>query len=272
MQRHTLYRFLHPAAAFLSCLIWAAPSCAEPAAPAKANAAFNAYTAAIEARLAVQHHSPGQFVAGLVPTGDPGPDWHKAGFLIEPISPPGGLAVPGALIHHWRGTAFVPGANVGRMRNLLADLPAYPLEYRPQVLCARVLSGAGNRLEVAMRVREQHVLTTVMDTDYDLTFGELDGKHGFSIAHSTRVAEIAEAGTDRERTLSPAEEHGFLWRQNTYWSYGERDGGLYVQVESISLTRSIPTGLGWAVRPFVESVPRESLAFTLAATARALRK
>ena len=34
---------------------------------------------------------------------------------------------------------------------------------------------------------------------------------------------------------------------NTYWSYEERDGGLYMQVESISLTRSIPHGLGWAV-------------------------
>jgi hypothetical protein len=36
-----------------------------------------------------------------------------------------------------------------------------------------------------------------------------------------------------------------------------------MQIESVSLTRSIPTGLGWAVGPFVESVPRESLEFTL---------
>ena len=44
---------------------------------------------------------------------------------------------------------------------------------------------------------------------------------------------------------------------NTYWSYEERDGGLYMQIESVSLTRSIPTGLGWAIGPFVESVPRD---------------
>jgi hypothetical protein len=47
---------------------------------------------------------------------------------------------------------------------------------------------------------------------------------------------------------------------------------LYMQVESISLTRSIPTGLGWAVRPYVESVPRESLEFTLRAASNALKK
>jgi hypothetical protein len=59
---------------------------------------------------------------------------------------------------------------------------------------------------------------------------------------------------------------------NTYWSYEERDGGLYLQIESVSLTRSIPTGLGWLIGPFVESVPRESLEFTLQATRDALKK
>ncbi len=65
--------------------------------------------------------------------------------------------------------------------------------------------------------------------------------------------------------MSPSEEHGFLWRLNTYWSYEERDGGLYMQIESVSLTRSIPNGLAWIIRPFVESIPRESLEFTLRA-------
>ena len=63
-----------------------------------------------------------------------------------------------------------------------------------------------------------------------------------------------------------------MWRLYAYWSYEERDGGLYMQIESVSLARSIPTGLGWAVKPFVESVPRESLQFTLQATSNALKK
>ena len=78
--------------------------------------------------------------------------------------------------------------------------------------------------------------------------------------------------TPNGRALSSSEEHGFLWRQNTYWSYEERDGGLYIQIESVSLTRSIPSGLGWVVGPFVESVPRESLEFTLRSACNALRK
>jgi hypothetical protein len=44
-----------------------------------------------------------------------------------------------------------------------------------------------------------------------------------------------------------------------------------MQIESISLTRDIPAGLGWLIGPFVQSVPRESLEFTLNATRNALR-
>ena len=110
-----------------------------------------------------------------------------------------------------------------------------------------------------------------MDTAYDVTFGRLDERHGYSISRSTRISEIDAAGTGAERELSASESHGFLWRLNTYWSYEERDGGLYMQIETVSLTRSIPRGLGWVVQPFVESVPRESLEFTLRSTCNGLR-
>jgi hypothetical protein len=36
-----------------------------------------------------------------------------------------------------------------------------------------------------------------------------------------------------------------------------------VQCESVTLTRGIPIGFGWLVGPFVTSIPRETLAFTL---------
>ncbi|MGO9775376.1 MAG: hypothetical protein ACLQGT_10490 [Terracidiphilus sp.] len=45
-----------------------------------------------------------------------------------------------------------------------------------------------------------------------------------------------------------------------------------MQIETVTLTRSIPLGLGWAVGPFVESVPRDSLQFTLRSTYNALRR
>lgn len=118
----------------------------------------------------------------------------------------------------------------------------------------------GDRIQVWMRVQQRHIVTVVMDTTYDVTFGRPDASHGYSISRSTKIVEFAQ------------EDHGFLWRLNTYWSYEERDGGLYLQVEAVSLSRGIPVGLGWMIRPFVESIPRESLQFTLGSVCNALRK
>jgi hypothetical protein len=123
-----------------------------------------------------------------------------------------------------------------------------------------------------MRVRQQHVIPVVMDTTYDITYGRLDMQHSYSSSRSTRIAEIHSPGSSSERALNANEEHGFLWRLNTYWSYEEQDGGLYLQIETVSLTRSIPHGLGWAIGPYAESIPRDSLEFTLRSTCNALRK
>jgi hypothetical protein len=57
---------------------------------------------------------------------------------------------------------------------------------------------------------------------------------------------------------------------NTYWRFEEKNGGTYVECRSISLTRDIPVGLGWLIGPYVTSVPRESLTFTLATTRSAV--
>ena len=50
-----------------------------------------------------------------------------------------------------------------------------------------------------------------------------------------------------EQVQRVAQAHGFMWRLNTYWTWEERDSGLYMQIESVSLSRSIPSGLGWMV-------------------------
>ena len=192
--------------------------------------------------------------------------------VIEKLTPPGEAGFSGAMLHHWRGTAFAPGATAADFDRLLRDFNAYPKHYAPQVISTQVLAQSRDDYRVKMRVRQKHVITVVIDTTYDVTFGRAGARSGFSNSRSTRIGEVSAAGTAHERELSPSEEHGFLWRLNTYWSYQERDGGLYMQIESVSLTRSIPTGLGWVIGPFVESVPRESLEFTLKATRDALRK
>jgi len=237
---------------------------AEPGAAAVA--AFNSYIRAVEARLDGQHKTQGTFLAGKAARLQPGE------LVIEKLTPDSDSDFPGAMLHDWRGTAFAKGATVADFERVMGDIDAYPRRFSPQVVRAKILARSGDRIQASMRVRQKHVITVVMDIDYDLTFGRLDARHGDSASRGTHVAEISGAGTASERALSADEEHGFLWRLNTYWSYEERDGGLAMQIESVSLTRSIPTGLGWAIGPFVESVPRESMEFTLRSMVNSVRK
>jgi hypothetical protein len=241
-----------------------------------ATAAFRSYVGGVEGRLAEQHRLRDGFVATAGPNGAMDARLRKGELIIEKLTPEKEAELRGAMLHDWRGTAFIRGASVADFVRLMKNYEAYPQVFSPQVMQARILKkeegGDPRHLTVLMRVRQHHVITVVLDTTYDVLFGQLDAQHAYSISRSTQISEIGSPGTAKERALSGSEEHGFLWRLNTYWSCEQRDGGIYVQIESISLTRSIPTGLGWVIRPFVESVPRESLEFTLHAVCDALRK
>jgi hypothetical protein len=226
------------------------PLAAEPA-PA-AVSAFNTYFRRVEARLAQQHRAQ----KGYLAPAQSEQSLRRGELIVEQLTPSAGMDLPGAMLHHWRGTAFAPGAKAADFERLMKDFNAYPQHYSPQILRAKILTAHNDHLQAVMRVRQRHVITVVMDTSYDITFARLDAQHGYSISRSTKITEIGSPGTRSEHALS----------------YEERDGGLYMQIESVSLTRSIPRGLGWAVGPFVESVPRESLDFTLRSTCNALRR
>jgi hypothetical protein len=245
-------------------------------APAAAVSAFDAYVARVESRLAKQHTSADTFLVSAGSNAAMDARLRSGELVIEKLTPRNDADPPGGMLHDWRGTAFVPGATAAGFEQLMKDFSVYPQRYAPQVMQAKILSPqtrpVPDHFTAMMRVRQKHVITVVMDTTYDIAYGRLDAQHGYSLSRSTKISEISGAGTSKERALSGSEEHGFLWRLNTYWSYEERDGGLYIQIESVSLTRGIPTGLGWLIGPYIESVPRESLEFTLRATCNALRK
>ena len=243
---------------------------AEPSHPAAA--AFAAYTGAVEERLARQHSGPATFLAGLNGTGISG-RLVRGDILLEHLAEPSAardLRFPEAMLHHWRGTAFVPGARAADFERLLRDVSAYPTHFAPQVVTARLLTDSGDRLQTTLRLRQDHGVSVVLDTSYVVVFGHTDTRHGYSISHSTRIAEIAAVGTPREHALSSADDHGYLWRLNTYWSWEEREDGLWLQIETVSLSRAIPSGLGWLLRPYVEGVPRDSLEFTVRSAREAL--
>jgi len=121
-----------------------------------------------------------------------------------------------------------------------------------------------------LRLRQTKLLTVVLDTQYDVHYARLDSTRAYSRSYSTRVAEVESAAQPGEHEKPIGNDSGFLWRLNSYWRFREGDGGVYVQLEALSLTRDIPDGLGWLIRPFLTSIPRGSLVFTLSRTREGL--
>jgi hypothetical protein len=178
--------------------------------------------------------------------------------------------IPGGLIHDWVGTVLIPKMTVAQVLALVQDYDHSNQHYAPDVVKSRLVSHKGDDFQVFLRLHKHKVVTVVLDTDYNVHYGRLDVTHQFSLSRSTRVSEVADPGSSNERTRAAGHDHGFMWRLNSYWAFEQVDDGVLVECEAISLTRDIPAGLGWMIGPFVNSIPRESLQFTLDATRKAL--
>jgi hypothetical protein len=180
------------------------------------------------------------------------------------------IEAPNALIHHWLGEVFVPGANLRETLALMQDYNRHQDIYKPEVVRSRLLSQQGNDFKMYYRLRKKKVITVTLDTYHDVHYFPVDSTRWYSRSYSTRIAELENPDTPNEREKPPGHDGGFLWRINSYWKFDEKDGGVYVECESISLTRDIPTGLGWLIKPFVTSIPRESLEMTMGSTRAAV--
>jgi len=180
------------------------------------------------------------------------------------------ITAPGALIHHWIGIEFIPGVTLQQTVTLLHDFNDHSRYFQPEVVRSRLLQRNGDDFKVFYRLRKKKIVTVVLDTTYDSQYYQLDPQRAYSKSHSMRIAEVENPDTPSEREKPVGNDSGYMWRLNSYWRYWQRDGGVYVQLEAISLTRDIPQGVGWLIRPFIESVPRESLMFTLGRTRQAL--
>jgi hypothetical protein len=176
------------------------------------------------------------------------------------------LITPGGLIHHWIGAVFIPGISLGQVLEMVQDYNHHQEIYKPDVVRSRLVSRNGNDFKVEMRFRKKKVVTVTLNTEHDVHYAEIDPAHWYSRSVSTRVAEVENAEKPDEREKPLGHDSGFLWRINSYWRFVQREGGVYVECESVSLTRDIPAGLGWLIRGFVSSVSKESLDHTMKST------
>jgi len=245
----------------------------------EASSAFDRYVQLTEARIAAELRPGGAF---LRPDALPAMERESAyaavrdGELrierLETLDNGQAVKCPGGMIHHWTGIVFIPGATLDQVLKVVQDYDDHAEIYAPEVVRSRILWHMGDAFHIYMRLMQKKVITVVLDTEHDAHFERLDAVRVASRSISTRVQQVEDAGEPAEHDLPAGQDGGYLWRINSYWRFAERDGGVYVQSESVSLTRSIPAGLGWIVGPFVESVPRELLRQTLESTRQGVER
>lgn len=177
---------------------------------------------------------------------------------------------PNGMIHHWEAISYIPGATVDDVLQVLQDYDHHSEYYKPDVERSKILEHDGDHYLAFLRFRRHKVITVVLNTTHDVRYTRDSPKRAHSRSSATKISEVDNAGKSDEREKPSGDDGGFLWRMETWWRVEEKDGGVYIQSEVVSLTRDIPTGLGWMVGPFVSSIPKESLAFTMEATRKAV--
>ena len=189
--------------------------------------------------------------------------------VVAPFGAKAVTPVPDGLVHDWIGTVFISGATLEKTIAVMQDYD-HKEAYRPEVLASRILSRNGNDFRVYMRLLKKKVITVVLDTEHDIHYVPIDKTRWRSYSKTTRVAEVEHAGKLNEADKTPGTGQGFLWQLDTYWRFQERDGGTWVECRAISLTRDVPSGLGWIINPIIRDLPKESLADTLRETREAV--
>lgn len=194
----------------------------------------------------------------------------QSGVMVASHNIKGVHEVPGGLIHDWQGATFVPGVKLDDTLAMLRNYDNHKNVYAPEVIDSKLLGRQDDHNRVYLRLRKKKIITVILNTEYDTVFERIDSTHGRSRSLSTRITEVADAETKDEHELAPGFDHGFMWRLNSYWRFEERDGGVYIECEAISLSRGVPMFLSTIMAPILRQLPRESLEKTLLATRRAL--
>jgi hypothetical protein len=228
--------------------------------------AFQHYEEVTEARVQSELTTPGQFLyLGSLPESQRAEELVrlKSGQVyVKSVSTKENdkkIEIPDGLVHHWLAIGFIPNARLEQVLQVTQDYAHHAEFFKPDVQRSELLSRDGEHFHVYFRFYRKTIVTAVYNTEFDISFTQSDPTHVYSVAKAVRIAEVRNPGEKDESERPVGNDRGYLWRLDLYTRYVEADGGVYVQIEFLGLSRSVPAIFAWIVNPYVHSVPREYL-------------
>jgi len=179
--------------------------------------------------------------------------------------------VPQGIIHHWIGVMFIPNVTLDRVMSVLENYDHYSDYYKPLVGKSAVLERNGDHQKVSVvTVQKAFSVTAAVETDDEVQTVRLGADRLYIVTNAVRVQEIADYGQPTEHPFPEDRRPGYVWRTVGVTRLEQRDGGVYVEMETIALSRGIPAGLRWLIKPLTDNLPRKIMLETLGDTRAAV--
>ena len=196
---------------------------------------------------------------------------HGGEVLVAPAPGPSPRKVRGGLIHHWIAAAFIPNVKVDDVLEVTEDYDRYQEFYRPSVIASKTVAREDSSDYFSMQLMNKaFFLKTMLDADYQSSNVRLDERRFYSVSRSTRVQEIQDYGRPSQHPIPEGQGGGYIWKVFGIGRLAQRDGGVYIEIEAVALSRDIPAALRFIVDPIVRSVSRSALLTSLTQTEEAV--
>jgi hypothetical protein len=179
--------------------------------------------------------------------------------------------VSSGLIHDWIGAALFPNATLEDIFAVVQDYARYKDFYKPLVIDSKSLGADGADFRFSLLMLNKSLFAkSALISEWKDHYIRVDARRWYSVAYSTCVEEIEGYGSPGERKLARDAGSAYIWRLYSFSRFEQRDGGVYVELEAIALSRDIPAALRWFIDPIVRRVSRGSVLTSLIETRTAV--
>jgi hypothetical protein len=234
-------------------------------------AAWQSYIRTADSRMQERLHGGAPFL-WIDESAERGRRVRAGEILVTPVSEQSPVRVPNGLIHDWIGAAFFPNASLADILAVVQDYPRYKEFYKPLVIDSKLLGSDRTDYRFSLLMLNKSLFAkNALLSEWKEGYLQVDDWRWYSIASTTRVQEIDEYGSPAERELPVDTGSGYIWRLYSFSRFEQRDGGVYVEMEAMALSRDIPAGLRWLIDPIVRRVSRGSVFTSFTKTRAALQ-
>jgi hypothetical protein len=168
--------------------------------------------------------------------------------------------VPHGLIHHWVGAMFVPNMTLDQVMSVVSSYDRYSEFYKPLITRVAVLERGEDNVELnVVAAQKVFSVTAAVETDDEVTIERPPPNRVLITCTAVRVQEIADYGLPSEHPFTGAQRPGYVWRAVVVQRLEQRDNGVYVELETVSLSRGIPLEICWLIKPLANDLPRRPM-------------